>query len=65
MYDVTTEEETLLKAATETCDYTVLYFNEDGDIVAYEDSVESPEGWADPENKVENKEIVVPMPAAG
>lgn len=65
MYDVTTEEETLLKAATETCDYILLYFNEDGDIVAYENSVESPEGWADPENMVENKEIVVPMPAAG
>ncbi len=65
MYDVMTEEETLLKAATETSGYSMLYINEDGDIVAEESRVESPEDWSDPENKVEREYITVPVPAAG
>ena len=65
LYDVFFEEETMLKEGTETSSFFLLYFNEEGDIVADESWVESTDDWADPENKMNSREIVVPVPAAG
>ncbi len=65
LYDVLAEEETILKAATKTSNFSFSEVNEEGDIVAEESWVESPEDWADPENKVKTREVVVPVPAAG
>lgn len=65
MYDVFEEEETVLRGATETSSFYLLYFDEDGNIVAEESWVESPEDWADPENKVGSREVTVEVPAAG
>ncbi len=64
IYDVLSEKEAVLKAATKTSNFSLLYLNEKGDIVADESWVKSAEDWADPENKVKSREIVVPIPAA-
>ena len=61
MYDTLAGEETVLKAATETSDFT---FNEivEGGVSVLEGYVKSPGDWEDPE-KYETRELTVELPA--
>jgi hypothetical protein len=64
MYDSVAHEETVLKKATETSDFTLAGVSDDGLIVVWEEYVDSPKDWADPD-KAKNRELIVPVPPAG
>jgi len=65
LYDSAVEETIPLKEADETRNYTFLSVSPDGmDIRIVETSVLSPGHWADTE-KWKEREITVPVPAAG
>jgi hypothetical protein len=75
MFDAISGKETVLKAATETSDFSVgvldedtgdtMILSEDGNnILLTETYVDSPKDWADPD-KSKERAIKVPVPAAG
>jgi hypothetical protein len=67
MYDTVSGEETVLKEATKTSDFSLMGLG-GGEakmvIVVWEEYVASPKDWADPE-KQEVRELIVPVPPAG
>lgn len=75
MFDAISGEETVLKAATATSDFSVGALPEDapdlvilsedgGEILLTETLVDSPKDWADPD-KAKERVVKVPVPAAG
>jgi hypothetical protein len=64
MYDMVSGKETVLKEATEKSDFILMGVSEDGAAAAWEEYVDSPKDWADPD-KAKNREIIVPLPPAG
>ena len=68
MYDAAEKKEIVLKEASDTQGFAFIATSEDGEsVVISETSVESPKDWQDWENeeKIKEKEISVPIPAAG
>ena len=63
LYDSALEEETVLKEATDTQSFLFRAIG-DEDIEIAEEYVESPNDWGDDE-KIKEREIKVPVPAAG
>jgi hypothetical protein len=63
LYDAASGEDTVIKEATETSDFLLAGFAEDG-VTVWEEYVDSPKDWADPD-KAKNREITVPIPPAG
>ena len=63
LYDSAVGEETVLKEATDTQSFLFRAIG-DEDIEIAEEYVESPEDWGDDE-KIKEREIKVPVPAAG
>jgi len=64
MYDTVSKEESVLKAATDTSDFTLMGVGDDGVLVVWEEYVESPKDWADPD-KADMREVTVEIPPAG
>jgi hypothetical protein len=65
LYDSTVDETVVLKESTDTKNYRFSEISDDGEkIVITEESVKSPKDWGD-EEKVKEREIKVPVPAAG
>ena len=65
LYDSAVEETIPLKEASVTKNFSFVSVSEDGEkITVLETSVRSPNDWAD-EEKIDEREISVPVPAAG
>ena len=64
MYDALAGKETVLKAATKTSDYNFMGPGEGDKVLVFEEYVNSPKDWADP-NKPKSREIRVSLPPAG
>ncbi|MDR0882923.1 MAG: hypothetical protein LBP55_10390 [Candidatus Adiutrix sp.] len=65
LYDSAINEATVLKESTDTQNYRFNGISKDGEsIVISEYYVKNPKDWAD-EEKVKDRKITVPMPAAG
>jgi hypothetical protein len=64
MYDMVSGKETVLKEATEKSDFILMGVSEDGAAVVWEEYVDFPKNWADPD-KAKYREIIVPLPPAG
>ena len=64
MYDAAASELTVLKEATDTKNYWFTSVADDGVLLVTEESVKSEKDWGD-EDKTEEREIKVEVPAAG
>ncbi len=65
LYDSAVEETIPLKEASGTKNFSFTSVSEDGEQIAIQEtSVRSPKDWAD-EEKIKEREITVPVPAAG
>ena len=65
LYDSALGMETVLKEATDKANYVLSGVSSDGEkVLITETSVKSPKDWKD-ETKIKEREIKVPVPAAG
>ncbi|MCR5346752.1 MAG: hypothetical protein K6E38_03165 [Fretibacterium sp.] len=65
LYDTEFEELTILKKATDTVDYIIIGCDHDeGTLDINESSVKDMKDWSD-SDKIEYKEMTIPIPAAG
>ena len=63
LYDAPADLETVLKEATDTQNFILISVSDD-DVSILEKSVKSVKDWSD-EDKIFDREISVPIPAAG